>query len=108
MSPRSFTDQSLTSKTQGCQRLAALLGWQPCVWQPCLMHRPHGSVTITPIPPVPARSPPGRPESSTMLCSRRHFLTGSTMGLGSLALASLLRDEGLLAAPAKPLLEEPT
>ena len=43
-----------------------------------------------------------------MLCSRRHFLTGSTMGISSLALASLLRDEGLLAAPAKPLLEEPT
>jgi hypothetical protein len=43
-----------------------------------------------------------------MLCSRRHFLTGSTMGLGSLALASMLRDEGLLAAPAKPQLDDPT
>jgi hypothetical protein len=42
-----------------------------------------------------------------MLCSRRHFLTGSSMGIGSLALAWLLRDEGLLAAPSKPLLEEP-
>ena len=30
------------------------------------------------------------------------------MGIGTLALASLLREEGLLAAPAKPLLVEPT
>ena len=43
-----------------------------------------------------------------MLCSRRHFLTGSSMGLGSLALAHLLRQDGLLAAPAKPQLVEPT
>jgi hypothetical protein len=42
-----------------------------------------------------------------MLCSRRHFLTASSMGIGSLALASLLREQGLLAAPSKPLLEEP-
>ena len=39
----------------------------------------------------------------TPLCSRRHFLQNSGFGLGSLALASLLREEGLLAAPIKPL-----
>ena len=38
------------------------------------------------------------------LCSRRHFLHGGSFGLGTLALASLLRDDGLLAAPVKPLL----
>ncbi|NBV87797.1 MAG: DUF1501 domain-containing protein, partial [Verrucomicrobia bacterium] len=38
------------------------------------------------------------------LCSRRHFLHGGSFGLGGLALASLLRDDGLLAAPVKPLL----
>lgn len=37
------------------------------------------------------------------LCSRRHFLQANSFGLGSLALASLLRDEGLLAAPVKPV-----
>jgi hypothetical protein len=42
-----------------------------------------------------------------MLCSRRHFLNASSMGIGSLALSWLLREEGLLAAPSKPLLEEP-
>lgn len=42
------------------------------------------------------------------LGSRRHFLTGSAMGLGSLALAHLLHQDGLLAAPAKPQLEDPT
>lgn len=40
--------------------------------------------------------------------SRRHFLSQSGIGLGSLALASLLRDEGLLAAPSKPLLGDVT
>src|SRR5262249_22316284 len=45
---------------------------------------------------------------SLMLCSRRHFLTASGRGIGSLALAPLLRELGLLAAPSKPLLVEPT
>src|SRR3954454_15850159 len=40
------------------------------------------------------------------LClSRRHFLAGSTMGIGGVALATLLHQEGLLAAPPKPELE---
>ncbi len=38
------------------------------------------------------------------LCSRRHFLHSGGFGLGGLALASLLREEGLIAAPVKPLL----
>lgn len=38
------------------------------------------------------------------LCSRRHFLHANGFGLGSLALASLLKDEGLMAAPVKPIL----
>ncbi len=41
---------------------------------------------------------------SPMLCSRRHFLHTGSFGLSGLALASLLRDERLLAAPVKPLL----
>jgi hypothetical protein len=36
------------------------------------------------------------------LCSRRHFLQANGFGLGTLALASLLRQDGLLAAPVKP------
>ena len=36
------------------------------------------------------------------LCSRRHFLQANAFGLGSLALASLLRDDNLLGAPVKP------
>lgn len=35
-------------------------------------------------------------------CSRRHFVKASAFSLGSLALASLLREDGLLAAPVKP------
>jgi uncharacterized protein (DUF1501 family) len=35
-------------------------------------------------------------------CSRRHFLKAGSFGLSSLALAYLLRQEGLLAAPLKP------
>ncbi len=35
-------------------------------------------------------------------CSRRHFLRAQSFGLGSLALAYLLRQDGLLAAPVKP------
>jgi len=38
------------------------------------------------------------------LCSRRHFLQANGFGLGSLALATLLRKDGLLAAPVKPAL----
>ncbi|MGA0038236.1 MAG: DUF1501 domain-containing protein [Pirellulales bacterium] len=41
------------------------------------------------------------------LCSRRHLLHAGGFGLGSLALASLLVDDGVLAAPAKPPLEIP-
>jgi hypothetical protein len=40
-------------------------------------------------------------------CSRRHFLQSSSFGLGTLALASLLRDDGLLAAPEKPNVDGP-
>ncbi len=36
------------------------------------------------------------------LCSRRHFLQANAFGLGSLALATMLRDDGLLGAPVKP------
>jgi len=40
--------------------------------------------------------------SHSTLCSRRHFLHANGFGLGSLALAWLLKEEGLLAAPVKP------
>ena len=33
------------------------------------------------------------------LCSRRHFLEAGGFGLGLLGLATLLRQDGLLAAP---------
>lgn len=46
--------------------------------------------------------------SRPQLCSRRHFLHANGFGLGSLALASLLKDDGLLAAPVKPLLSGET
>ena len=36
------------------------------------------------------------------LCSRRHFMHAGGFGLGTLALAQLLRGDGLLAAPVKP------
>ena len=36
------------------------------------------------------------------LCSRRHFLHANGFGLGTVALASLLERDGLLAAPVKP------
>jgi hypothetical protein len=48
------------------------------------------------------------PERKTPLCCRRHFLHSSAFGLGSLGLASLLADDGLLAAPPKPELEPQT
>ncbi len=38
-------------------------------------------------------------------CSRRHFLGAGAFGLGTTALAWLLQQEGLLAAPARPELE---
>ena len=41
------------------------------------------------------------------LCSRRHFLHANGFGLGSLALAWLLRQDGLLAAPVKPIVDGP-
>jgi hypothetical protein len=40
--------------------------------------------------------------------SRRHFLSSSAMGLGGVALAWLLNQEKLLAAPVQPPLEQPT
>ncbi len=41
------------------------------------------------------------------LCSRRHFLEANAFGLGSLALAWLLRSEGALAGPVKPHIDGP-
>jgi hypothetical protein len=40
--------------------------------------------------------------------SRRHFLASSAFGIGSLSLAWLMQNEGLLAAPVKPELEPVT
>ncbi len=40
--------------------------------------------------------------NTARLCSRRHFLQANGFGLGTLALATLLRKDGLLAAPVKP------
>ncbi len=42
------------------------------------------------------------PHLEHALLARRHFLTTSASGIGTLALASLLRDDGLLAAAAPP------
>jgi hypothetical protein len=48
------------------------------------------------------------PYHDHLLRSRRNFLTTAASGIGTLALASLLRDEGLLAAePANPLAPKP-
>jgi hypothetical protein len=44
--------------------------------------------------------------SSSRLCSRRHFLQSGGYGIGGVALAALLREEGLLAAPVKPAFSE--
>src|SRR5712671_573078 len=44
---------------------------------------------------------------SSHLCSRRHFLHANGFGLGSLALAWLLRQDGLLAGPVKPNVDGP-
>ncbi len=40
--------------------------------------------------------------------TRRHFLSQQSFGLGGLALAWLLKQDGALAVPPKPLLERPT
>ncbi len=40
------------------------------------------------------------------LCSRRHFLGAGAFGLGSTALAWMLQQQGLLAEPARPELEQ--
>ena len=49
---------------------------------------------------------------ATKLCSRRHMLHTSAFGLGSVAAAWLLKQDGLLAAesaaPVKPELEAKT
>jgi uncharacterized protein (DUF1501 family) len=47
------------------------------------------------------------PHHEHLLRSRRHFLTSTASGLGTLALASLLRDDGLLASEANPLAPRP-
>ena len=39
------------------------------------------------------------------LCSRRHFLEANAMGIGSVALAWLLKQDNLLAGPVKPDLD---
>ena len=41
------------------------------------------------------------------LCSRRHFLEANGLGLGSLALAWLLKQDHLLAGPVKPHIDGP-
>ena len=46
-------------------------------------------------------------ESMSYALSRRQLLASSGMGLGSLALATMLRDAGLLAADSKPPLDKP-
>jgi hypothetical protein len=48
------------------------------------------------------------PESSSICSSRRHFLANNAMGIGSVALAWLLKEENLLAEPSKPELERKT
>ncbi|MFK5922955.1 MAG: DUF1501 domain-containing protein [Verrucomicrobiota bacterium] len=41
-----------------------------------------------------------------MNSTRRHFLSRNALGISSLALANLLKDDGLFAAPFKPVLEQ--
>lgn len=43
-----------------------------------------------------------------LAATRRHFLASQTMGIGGVALAWLLNEEGLFAAPEKPSFERPT
>src|SRR5262245_41769270 len=48
-------------------------------------------------------------DQQSLLCSsRRHFLAQQSLGIGSLALAWLLHQDDLKAAPLKPTLEKPT
>ena len=42
------------------------------------------------------------PSHESLLRARRDFLTGPASGIGLLALAALLRDDGLLAAEPAP------
>ncbi len=49
-----------------------------------------------------------RPSSGGAVCGRRHFVAGSAMGIGSLALAWLLNEDRLLAAPVMPDLDRRT
>ena len=45
--------------------------------------------------------------NSSRLCSRRHFLQANSFGIGSIALAWLLRQDRLLAGPVKPHVDGP-
>lgn len=47
-----------------------------------------------------------RHANASNLASRRHFLAGQAFGLGSLALAWLLQQDGLLAEPKKPEMDK--
>jgi hypothetical protein len=46
-------------------------------------------------------------DATSLRHSRRHFLAANTLGIGSVALAWLLRQEGLLAETVKPALDKP-
>lgn len=48
------------------------------------------------------------PRLNTACQSRRHFLAQQGLGLGSLALMYLLKQDGVFAEPKQPSLEEPT
>jgi len=52
--------------------------------------------------------PPEVAAMNARCLSRRHMLAGSSMGIGGVALAWLMNEEGLLAAPAKPEIEPKT
>jgi hypothetical protein len=45
-------------------------------------------------------------KTNSTYCSRRHFLRSSSFSLSTLALACLLREEGLLAEPVKPIMAQ--
>src|SRR5437899_1212206 len=45
---------------------------------------------------------PRTPTMNQHCLTRRHFLAGSSMGLGGVALSWLLHQEGLLAKPTQP------
>ena len=44
-------------------------------------------------------------QSAWKICARRHFLARSALGIGSVALAWLLKEDGVLGAPLRPELE---